>query len=71
MRPAEVQVADKDLSAARESARKALAMKPDSVEAQRMLIALDLDSGRDTAALAMCATCRGSVRTNLSLPARR
>ena len=72
VRLAEVQVADKDLAAARESARKALAMKPDSVEAQRMLIALDLDSGKEP-----CGARHGARHAETAserihwLPARR
>ncbi len=45
MRMAEIQIAAKDNAAALESLRKALAIKPDLVEAQRMLIALDSRPG--------------------------
>ena len=50
---AELQFAAKDNAGARESLRKALAIKPDLVEAQRKLVALELDAGAVPSALAI------------------
>jgi len=52
MRLAELQIAAKDNTAAMENLRKALAIKPDLIEAQRAIIALDASSGRTNEALA-------------------
>ncbi|HEY3148138.1 MAG TPA: XrtA/PEP-CTERM system TPR-repeat protein PrsT, partial [Dongiaceae bacterium] len=46
VRTAELQVTTKDTAGALENLRKALAIKPDFVEAQRMMIALSLDASR-------------------------
>ena len=51
LRMAEVQVAAKNKDAAMQSLRKALAIKADSVEAQRGIMMLDLDAGRTAEAL--------------------
>ena len=52
MRMAEIHVAAKDNSAALDSLRKALAIKPDLIEAQRAMVALDARSGNTTEAVA-------------------
>lgn len=52
LRLAELQMAIKDNTAAIENLRKVLAIKPDLVEAQRAIIALDISSGRTDDALA-------------------
>ncbi len=52
MRIAEIHIAAKDNAAAIDNLRKALAIKPDLVEAQRAIIALDVTSGRIDEALA-------------------
>ena len=51
MRIAELQIAAKDNAAALENLRKALALKPDLLEAQRAIIALDVTGGRINEAL--------------------
>jgi putative PEP-CTERM system TPR-repeat lipoprotein len=51
LRMAEVEVAAKNKDGARQSLQKALKVKPDSLEAQRGIIMLDLDAGRLTDAL--------------------
>jgi putative PEP-CTERM system TPR-repeat lipoprotein len=53
LRMAEVQVASKNKEAALENLQKALKVKPDSLEAQRGIILLDLDAGRSKEALAV------------------
>jgi putative PEP-CTERM system TPR-repeat lipoprotein len=53
LRMAEVQLAARDRTGALENVRKALAMKPDLVEAQRMAIVLDVNAGKSAEALAM------------------
>lgn len=53
LRIAELQIAAKNKDAAMQSLRKALAIKPDMVEAQRGIIMLDLDAGRIKEAIAM------------------
>jgi cellulose synthase operon protein C len=53
LRMAEVHIAAKDKDKAMESLRQALTLKPDLVEAQRAIIALDLDAGRLPKAIAM------------------
>lgn len=53
LRMAEIQVAAKDKDSAMQSLRKALGIKPDLVEAQRGIIALDLDAGRFQEAIAV------------------
>ena len=53
MRMSELQVMAKDPTAARESLRKALALKPDLFEAQRRMIALEIDRDATPAALAI------------------
>jgi putative PEP-CTERM system TPR-repeat lipoprotein len=52
LRMAEIQMAMKDKDAAMQSLRKALSVKPDSIEAQRGILMLDLDAGRTAEALA-------------------
>ena len=52
VRMAEVQVAEKDQPAALQSLKRALAIKPDSLSAQRALIRLDVEAGRYQDALA-------------------
>jgi putative PEP-CTERM system TPR-repeat lipoprotein len=52
LRMAEIYVAAKDKDAAMQSLRKALSIKPDSIEAQRGMMMLDLDAGRTANALA-------------------
>ncbi|GHU05561.1 hypothetical protein FACS1894158_08750 [Betaproteobacteria bacterium] len=52
LRAAEIHVAAKNKDAAMQSLRKALAIKPDSIEAQRGMIMLDLDAGRIANAVA-------------------
>ncbi|MDR1935650.1 MAG: PEP-CTERM system TPR-repeat protein PrsT, partial [Candidatus Accumulibacter sp.] len=52
LRMAEIHVAAKDKEAAMQSLRRALSIKPDSVEAQRGMIMLDLDAGRVASAVA-------------------
>ncbi|GHU29396.1 hypothetical protein AGMMS50256_14190 [Betaproteobacteria bacterium] len=52
LRIAEIHVAAKNKDAAMQSLRKALAIKPDSIEAQRGMIMLDLDAGRVSNAVA-------------------
>jgi putative PEP-CTERM system TPR-repeat lipoprotein len=52
LRMAEIHMAAKDKGAAMQSLRKALAIKPDSIEAQRGTIMLDLDAGRLSNAIA-------------------
>ena len=51
LRMAEVHLAAKDKDAAMQSLRKALSVKPDSVEAQKGIVLLDLDAGRKDDAL--------------------
>jgi len=53
LRMAEIQVAAKNKDGAMQSLRKALAIKSDSVEAQRGIMMLDLDAGRADEALAI------------------
>ena len=53
MRIAELQMLAKDNKGAREGLRKALAVKPDLFEAQRRLVALELDADRAPSALAI------------------
>ena len=53
LRLAAVQAAAKDTDGALQTLRKALAIKPGLVEAQRAMIALDLDAGRMPAAIAL------------------
>ena len=53
LRMAEIHVAAKNKDAALQSLRKALAVKADSLEAQRGIMMLDLDAGRSTEAIAM------------------
>ena len=52
MRLAEIRIGAKDNAAAMENLKKALALKPDLLEAQRAMIALDATSGRADQALA-------------------
>jgi putative PEP-CTERM system TPR-repeat lipoprotein len=52
LRMAEIQMAAKNNEAAMQSLRKALTIKADSIEAQRGIMMLDLDSGRTAEALA-------------------
>lgn len=52
LRMAEIHVAAKDKAAAMQSLRKALSVKPDSIEAQRGMMMLDLDAGRTSNAIA-------------------
>ncbi|MDR2788657.1 MAG: PEP-CTERM system TPR-repeat protein PrsT [Candidatus Accumulibacter sp.] len=52
LRMAEVHLAAKDRDSAALSLRKALSIKPDSIEAQRAMIMLDLDAGRLSNAVA-------------------
>lgn len=52
LRMAEIQLAGKDKDAAARSLGKALALKPDLVEAQRGLVMLDLDAGKFQEAIA-------------------
>ena len=52
LRIAEIHLAAKNKDAAMQSLRKALAVKPDSIEAQRGLMMLDLDAGRTDDAIA-------------------
>ncbi|MDR2113233.1 MAG: PEP-CTERM system TPR-repeat protein PrsT [Candidatus Accumulibacter sp.] len=52
LRMAEIHVAANDKDAAMQSLRKAAAIKPDSIEAQRGMIMLDLDAGRLSNAVA-------------------
>ncbi|MHB1198051.1 MAG: XrtA/PEP-CTERM system TPR-repeat protein PrsT [Polaromonas sp.] len=56
MRLASVHLAEKNKEAAQDSLRKALEIKPDLLEAQRALIALDLDGEKLQDALAMART---------------
>lgn len=56
LRLAGVHIAEKDKSAAMQSLRKALEIKPDLLEAQRALIVLDLDGKRLEDALATART---------------
>src|SRR5262249_18266589 len=51
IRMAEIYMANNDASGARESLRRALSIKPDLVEAQSAIIALDLKSGKTAEAL--------------------
>jgi putative PEP-CTERM system TPR-repeat lipoprotein len=53
MRMAEIHAANNDSSAARDNLRKALAVKPDLVEARAELVGLDIKSGKTAEALAM------------------
>ena len=53
MRMAEMQMAAKDYDAALQSMRKALALKPDLIDAQRGIVALDAVTGRVPEAVAM------------------
>jgi putative PEP-CTERM system TPR-repeat lipoprotein len=53
MRMAEIHIANNDSSAARDSLRKALAIKPDLLEARSELVMLDIRSGKTAEALAM------------------
>ena len=53
MRIAELQMLTKDNKGARDSLRKALAVKPDLFEAQRRLVALELDADAAPSALAV------------------
>ena len=53
LRMAEVEVAAKDKEAALQSLHKALKVMPDSLDAQRGIIMLELDAGRVTEALAV------------------
>lgn len=52
LRMAEIHVAAKNKESAMQELRKALSIKPDSVEAQRGIMMLDLDAGRTSEALA-------------------
>ena len=52
LRMAEIHVASKNKDAAMQTLRKALSVKPDSIEAQRATIMLDLDAGRAADAVA-------------------
>lgn len=52
LRMAEIHVAAKNKEAAMQSLRKALSIKPDSIEAQRGVMMLDLDAGRNSSAIA-------------------
>ena len=52
LRIAEIHLAAKNKDAAMQSLRKALAVKPDSIEAQRGMMMLDLDAGRTDDAIA-------------------
>lgn len=52
LRMAEIHLAAKDKDAAMQGLKKALAVKPDSVEAQRGMIMLDADAGRTAEAVA-------------------
>ena len=52
LRMAEVHLAAKDKDAAMQSLRKAMSIKPDSIEAQRATMMLDLDAGRVSEAIA-------------------
>ncbi len=52
LRMAEIHLAAKNKEAAMQSLRKALAVKPDSIEAQRGMMMLDLDAGRTDEAIA-------------------
>ena len=52
LRMAEVHMAAKNKDAALQSLRKALAIKPDSIEAQRGLMMFDLEAGKTTDAVA-------------------
>lgn len=52
LRMAEIHVAAKNKDAAMQSLLKALSVQPDSIEAQRGIMMLDLDAGRTTEALA-------------------
>jgi tetratricopeptide (TPR) repeat protein len=58
LRMAEVQVAAKNKEAALENLQKALKVKPDSLEAQRGIMLLDLDAGRSKEALRSLVKCR-------------
>lgn len=51
LRMAEIHVAAKNKEAAMQSLRKALSIKPDSIEAQRGMMMLDLDAGRTSNAV--------------------
>jgi putative PEP-CTERM system TPR-repeat lipoprotein len=53
LRMAEVHVAAKNPGAAMQSLRKALSIKPDSIEAQRGMILLDMQAGRSADAVAV------------------
>ena len=52
LRMAEIHLAAKNKDAAMQSLKKALAVKPDSIEAQRGMMMLDLDAGRNNEAIA-------------------
>ena len=56
LRMAEAQIASKDIASAERSLRKALELKPDFLDAQRRLIALDVQRDRLPQALAMAQT---------------
>jgi putative PEP-CTERM system TPR-repeat lipoprotein len=66
LRMAEIQVASKNKDAALQVLRKALSVKPDSIEAQRATIMLDLDAGRVAEAV---ATARNVQRQYPGSPA--
>ena len=53
LRMAEIHVAAKNKEAAMQSLRKALSVKPDSLEAQRGIMMLELDAGRTAEAVAV------------------
>jgi putative PEP-CTERM system TPR-repeat lipoprotein len=66
LRMAEIHVASKNKDAAMQTLRKALSVKPDSIEAQRATIMLDLDAGRFEEAV---ATARNIQRQYPESPA--
>lgn len=66
LRMAEIHLAAKDKEAAMQNLRKAMSIKPDSIEAQRATMMLDLDAGRISEAI---ATARNVQKQDPKSPA--
>ncbi len=66
LRMAEVHMAAKNKDAAIQSLRKALAIKPDSIEAQRGLMMFDLEAGRTSDAVAKARTIQKQHPRNIA-----
>jgi predicted negative regulator of RcsB-dependent stress response len=59
---ADLMMSSKDTAGAEQNLRKALAIKPDSLEAQQRLVAVLLNDKRGDAAIAMSKTSSASAR---------